>query len=238
MVQATDRMSQFSFVAGATGYTGREVVRLLGEKAIAHVRPDSSQLDAWRDRFGGTGAKVDTTPWELEAMTATLQTTTPAAVFALLGTTRKRAKGERLSAQEAYEKVDYGLTALLIEAAAASGCNPRFVYLSSLGVGDSRRTGYVGARTRAEEKLRASGLSYTIARPSFITGADRDENRPGERAGAAVVDGVLSVVGAVGARTVADRYRSITATDLARALVRAAFDPTLDSAILYSDSLR
>ena len=202
------------------------------------MRPDSSRLEQWREGFGAAGARVDTTAWELEAMTRTLKEAAPAAVFALLGTTRKRAKGEGLTAEEAYEKVDYGLTALLIEAAAASGCRPRFVYLSVFGVSDNRRTGYIGARTRAEEKLKASGLPYTIARPSFITGSDREESRPGERAGAAVIDGFLGLVGAVGARKTADRYRSTTATELATALVRAAFDPAAENQILYSESLR
>ena len=40
-----------AFVAGATGFTGREVVRLLVERgvpAVAHVRPDSPRLEEWK----------------------------------------------------------------------------------------------------------------------------------------------------------------------------------------------
>ena len=39
-----ENRKELFFVVGATGYTGREVVRLLREKRIptvAHVRPDS-----------------------------------------------------------------------------------------------------------------------------------------------------------------------------------------------------
>ena len=83
------------FVAGATGYTGREVVRRcaeLGAETVAHVRPDSARIHEWERRFGALGARVDATPWELQAMCATLVRLRPTHVFALLGTTRARAR--------------------------------------------------------------------------------------------------------------------------------------------------
>ncbi len=43
---------------GATGYTGRAVVSELRERGfevVAHVRPDSTQLDEWRSRFAQLG---------------------------------------------------------------------------------------------------------------------------------------------------------------------------------------
>ena len=79
-----------AFVAGATGYTGREVVRLLVEKgvpAIAHIRPDSNRMEEWKERFGALGAEFDVTPWEEAAMTQTMARVKPSFVFALLGTT-------------------------------------------------------------------------------------------------------------------------------------------------------
>src|SRR5215217_2597869 len=82
-----------AFVAGATGYTGREVVRALvarGVRAVAHVRPDSPRLAEWRERFGEVGADVDATPWEEPAIRAALARWRPTHVFALLGTTRER----------------------------------------------------------------------------------------------------------------------------------------------------
>ncbi len=65
-------MTADAFVAGATGYTGRELVRVLaesGRKVVAHVRPDSSRLDEWRERFAALGATLDTTPWERTQLT-------------------------------------------------------------------------------------------------------------------------------------------------------------------------
>ncbi|HEX6693612.1 MAG TPA: hypothetical protein VF035_02800, partial [Longimicrobiales bacterium] len=59
-----------AFVAGATGYTGAEVVRQLATSdthVVAHVRPDSTALPAWRARFSAAGAAVDVTPWSRDA---------------------------------------------------------------------------------------------------------------------------------------------------------------------------
>ena len=75
-----------AFVAGATGYTGREVVhelRKLGVVTIAHVRHESPRLAEWRSRFKSLGAIVDTTPWTKIGMTATLKRLRPTVIFGL-----------------------------------------------------------------------------------------------------------------------------------------------------------
>ena len=112
---------QIAFVAGATGYTGREVVQALvsrGVRTVAHVRPDSARAEAWRKRFEEIGAAADSTPWGDAELTQTLSTLQPTHVFALLGTTRAR---RRTSASqgttESYDAIDFGLTAMLIRAA-------------------------------------------------------------------------------------------------------------------------
>lgn len=238
-----------AFVAGATGYVGRALVRVLagrggrGGGVIAHVRPDSPQRDAWRARFAALGATVDATPWDEDAMAATLAARRPAAVFALLGTTRKRARAAAAQGRaDGYEQVDYGLTALLLRAtqraARETGTTPRFVYLSSVGADAAARNPYLAVRGRLEAELRASGLPWTVARPSFITGPDRDESRPAERIGAAVVDAALALPGWLGARRLRDRWRSTTADELARALVRLAEDPRAAGAVVEGDGLR
>jgi nucleoside-diphosphate-sugar epimerase len=236
-----------AFVAGATGFTGREVVRLLCERGIqtvAHVRPDSARLDDWRERFAKFGARVDTTPWEKAAMAEALARLQPAWVFALLGTTRARARrAARMGldpAAESYEAVDYGLTRLVIRAAARCASLRRFVYLSAVGAGakSSARSPYYRARIRAEALLKASGLPFTIARPSFIAGPGRDDPRPLERMGAAVVDWLLSAAGFLGARRLRDRYASLTNTALAEALVKVALDPAAENRVIECEELR
>jgi uncharacterized protein YbjT (DUF2867 family) len=231
-----------AFVAGATGYTGREVVGALvarGVRTLAHVRPDSPRLDEWRTRFGEQGAEVDTTPWTREAMTARLAELSPTHVFALLGTTFKRARRAAAEGRlEDYEAVDYGLSMMLIEALVDARLRPRLVYLSAAGASAHARGSYMQVRWRVEEALRSSGLPYTIARPSFITGPDRDEARAGERVGAAVADGLLSVASVLGGRRLAARYRSTSSTVLAGALVARAFDPAAENTVLQSEDLR
>lgn len=234
-------MSDRAFVAGATGYTGRAVVAALrarGVETAAHVRPDSSSLAQWQTRFEAEGASVDTTAWDRAAMTSTLRERAPTVVFALLGTTRRRAADEGMDAVAGYEAVDYGLTKCLLDACAEAVPQARFVYLSSLGVKEGTRNPYLAARARVEAALRSGSQPYTIARPSFITGPDRDESRPGERMGAAVGDAMLTAVGWFGGARVRDRYRSMDAATLAQGLVRAAFDPQAAGAVLDADALR
>jgi nucleoside-diphosphate-sugar epimerase len=231
-----------AFVAGATGFTGREVVRTLrapGVHTVAHVRPDSPSLREWQERFRALGAEVDATPWEGAEMTATLRRLRPSVVFALLGTTRRRARAAaRRGRAEDYEAVDYGLTHLLLEAASACGTRPRFVYLSSAGTRDDTRNRYLLARARLERELRAAPLPFVIARPSIITGAGRDDLRPLELLAAATADAVLGIAGRLGARGLAARYRSTTSTALAAALVRLALDPAAERRVAESEELR
>lgn len=216
-------MTQLAFVAGATGYTGREVVAALtrrGVQTIAHVRPGSADLTRWRERFKTLGATVDETPWELAAMRATIASHRPTLVFALLGTTRARAAREGLT--DAYERIDYGLSAILLDAARNSGSLPRFVYLSALGVTDGSKNPYIAVRARLEKELVASGLASLIVRPAFVTGPDREESRVLERVLGATVDGVLAVAGVAGASTLRDRWSSLTGAELADGMVQIA----------------
>jgi len=136
--------------------------------------------------------------------------------------------------------VDYGLTALLVRAARQAGTEPapRFVYLSSVGAGARSRSAYLRTRARVELELEESGLPFTIVRPSFIVGPDRDDARPGERIGAGLVDGALAVTGLLGGRRLRDRYRSIGNVDLAGALVEIALDPAEEGQVVEPEQLQ
>jgi len=234
-----------AFVAGATGFTGKAVVRELvesGVRTVAHVRPDSPKLSDWEGIFREAGAEVDVTSWDEEAMAEAMARIEPGSVFALLGTVRARMKAVKRAGGDprtaGYDAVDYGLTAMLIRAAVSCGSTPRFVYLSAAGAADGASSPYYKARVKAEAELKASGLPYVIARPGFITGPGRDDPRPMERVGAAITDGLLSAAGALGAKKLCDRYRSTTDQILARALVRLALDPEANNLIAESEDLR
>jgi NADH dehydrogenase len=226
-----------AFVLGATGFVGREVVRLLcarGARTVAHVRPDSRSLDDWRNKLDALGAAVDTTPWEVAALAARFRVVEPAQIYVLIGTTRSRAKGDGVSG-DIYEAIDVGLTRIAVHAATASERRPRIVYLSSVGADPAARSAYLAARGRAEKIVTDSGLPWVIARPSIITG-ERDDGRAAERGAAVIGDGLLAVAGVFGGKKLRDRYRSTTPDVLAAALIRlgeaAEHDRILDGADL------
>lgn len=215
-------------------------LRAAGVDVVAHVRPDSASLQDWRTRFEALGARVDATPWETEAMRKTLLSVQPQLVFALLGTTRSRTR--RVRRQEGkvenFATVDVGLTMMVYDAASLCGSRPRFVYLSSIGVTRDTRNEYLAARAMVEGRLEQGDLPYVIARPSFITGSDREESRPLERMGASLFDFLLRVAALLGARRLRERYRSTTSTILAGALVRLALNDKATSRVYQSEELR
>ena len=202
-----------------------------GAKVIAHVRPQS--LDKWRGPLTELGAAVDATPWDVAALAARIRELAPAQVYILIGTTKNAAKKDKLDC-DIYEKIDFGLTKLAVDAARASETQPRLVYLSSIGADKEARGAYMRARGKAEEAVMTSGLPWAIARPSFITG-ERDESRPGEKAASVVGDGLLAVAGVFGGKKLRDKYRSTTPDVLASALIRIGEAPEHDKIAEGSD---
>jgi nucleoside-diphosphate-sugar epimerase len=224
-----------AFVAGATGLTGRFVVEALceqGLEVIAHVRPDSSRIEEWTRRFSEIGAQVDTTEWSQAAMDERFSQAAPDLVFSLLGTTKKREK----KGGGDYQSVDFGLTAMLINAVKSSP-STRFVYLSSIGTKKGVSSAYLKARWMAEEHLSQSELPYLVARPSLILG-DRDESRLLESVGGGISDVLIGAAGLLGARKFAKRVGSIQGSELGEGLVREALLWPKNNRILYSDDLR
>jgi uncharacterized protein YbjT (DUF2867 family) len=235
-------------VAGATGYTGRHLVRICaarGIETVAHVRPDSPRLAGWRRDFAAMDAEVDTTPWEGAAMRDMLLRRRPTHVFILIGTTR--ARGRRAAraggGAETYATVDHALPHLLVKAAREAaardaGVRPTLVYLSAVGAREDTRNAYLRVRGVLERELRESGLPWLAVRPSFITGGDRGERRPLERVTAAAVDLLLAPLALVGARRLRARYASLTGAALAEGLARVTFDDGRLGRVVTADELR
>jgi uncharacterized protein YbjT (DUF2867 family) len=227
-----------AFIAGATGYTGKALVRdLLGRnvETYAHIRPGSSSLPEAKHMFTDLGAMVDLTPWEPASMEETLAQIQPTHVFFVIGTTKKRMREDE--GDNSYEAIDFGLAKLLVDAAKVCESKPVFVYLSAQGTSEGASTAYYRARWKAEEAVRESGLPYVIARPGFISGGDREESRPMERFGSAVATAAASALGVVGAEKLEDKLRPRDADEMARQLANAALDTACHGETLESQEL-
>jgi len=212
------------FIAGATGYTGTALVKAAAAKGIeviAHRRPDSSSDPG---PLRAAGATLAQTPWEPQAIAEAMVGCD--VVFCLLGTTAAKARKASARGEDAsYEYVDRDLPLLLLGAAQAQPTPPTYVYLSSSGADAAVRNRYLQARFDVEAALTASGLSYVIARPGFITGPDRPERRFLERAGAAIIDGLLRLLKGLGWSGPYATFRSISGAQLARALMESLKGP-------------
>jgi uncharacterized protein YbjT (DUF2867 family) len=177
-----------AFVAGATGYTGQRVVELLRAPGSTWTaRPHARTV-------GKIDGEVVCDPSDVSLLTEGLRGCD--AVLQLIGTVRKNFD------QGDYEKIDYGTTVALVAAARAAGV-PRFVLLSS-ALASTAMGSYLAWKKKTEDHVIASGLEYTIVRPSFIVGPGRG----GARAASKLFGWSA-------------RFRGIDVADLARVLVRA-----------------
>ena len=231
-----------ALVVGATGYVGGAVVaeaRARGLVVLAHARADSPRLARRRAEFERLGAEIVTTPWEGAAFRALIDARGVSIVFLCLGTTRRRMLSREASgARPSYESVDSELSRLVIDAAASSAAPPRVVLVSTARANARSRWRYLAVRGRLEEHLTSSGVPWTIARPSFISGPDRDEFRPLERLGAQVADWSLLWLAVLGMQILRERYRSIGAGELAKALVSYGREPSAAGKIVHGERLR
>jgi uncharacterized protein YbjT (DUF2867 family) len=189
-------------VAGAHGKVARHLVRMLaadGHEVRGLVRKEEQLPDVEAD--GGQPVLCDLEAEEADGGIADAVAGCDAVVFAAgagpgSGAARK-------------ETMDYGGAAKLIEAAEARDAR-RYVMVSSMGADDpeSRDAAmrpYLTAKARADERLEASGLDYTIVRPGRLT------DGPG--------------TGRVAAAPSLGRYGEIPRQDVARVIAAALVLP-------------
>ena len=233
---------------GATGYTGKAVAQYLRSKnidCIAHIRPNSPNLETAKQFFTGLSAEVDTSAWTPDDFSALLQKHEPSHIFSLLGTTKAKAKHAAKTGEKAtYEDVDRDLSLLLLQAAVSYAAQrpdqdpPKYLFLSSMGVSDGSANRYIKARADVEKQVRQSPIPWLIARPSFISGPDRPESRPMERFGSLFGDAVLSTMALVGIKKPYQLYGTLSAAQLASGLVEWALDDAAYSQLLDTAAIR
>lgn len=149
------------FVTGGTGFVGSEVLRQLvaaGHDVRALVRPGSEQKLAVRDG-------VETWPGDAtEPATLAGALAGCDAVIHLVGIIREF-PGRGIT----FERLHVGGTGNVLAAAREQGVR-RWLHMSANGTGPAGTTAYHRSKWAAEQRVRDSGLDWTVFRPSLIFG--------------------------------------------------------------------
>jgi uncharacterized protein YbjT (DUF2867 family) len=211
------------FVAGATGATGvvfTPAATAAGIELVLHVRPQSAaKLSDSRAAVLDLG--------DLPALSEALRGCD--AVVSLVGTMRSR-----FQAGDTYATADVGSTRQLVAGAKEAGV-PRFLLLSAFLAGFPDP--YSRAKGEAEAIVRASGLAWTIFRPSVLVSPPGAASTHGRRESPAAVDAIGRGLRAVpGLRGFADDARPIPIEVLCRSMVRVLRSPR-DGAVLTGRDL-
>ncbi|MFE0502729.1 complex I NDUFA9 subunit family protein [Lysobacter soli] len=148
-------------ILGGTGFVGRHLVaRLL--RGGDRVTVLSRGVDAAKRRLKPQGASlIEGDVADADFLAAVLDDAD--AVVNLIGILNE--KGDR---GDGFERVFVGITDALIDAMQRMGVR-RLLQMSALNAGRGE-SHYLQARGRAEQHVRASGLDWTLLRPSVIAG--------------------------------------------------------------------
>jgi len=159
-------------VTGGSGFIGREIVAELlagGTDDIVVTTRDPDRDDPWRGRVERLQAFAGD-PLSLGRAFARADVVVHAIQF-------KNHPVEDPGRGRTYLEVDGQGTKIAAAAAKNAGVR-RFVYLSGAGAGQGRKESWFVAKDQAEAAIRASGLEYSLLRPSWIYGpADHSLNR-------------------------------------------------------------
>jgi len=229
-------MGDAVLLAGATGAVGTVLLPILragGFSVIPHVRPRTAEKHP-------AGRDGDALICELSDSTALDAAMAKAgSVVCLVGTMRRR-----FSQGDTYQSSDYQPVVQLVESARRleaqkPSARPRhFVLLSAYGARNGN--GYLGWKWRAEEMVRASGLPYTIVRPSAFdsrgSGANPSDGKA--RTPPPLFGPLVTLAGMVpGLRGLSDDLRPIPLVVLARAIERIVRERAPVASILTGRTL-
>jgi len=195
-------------ILGGTGFVGRHLVaRLLhgGDRATVLSRG----VDATKRRLKPQGASlIEGDVADADFLAAVLDDAD--AVVNLIGILNE--KGDR---GDGFERVFVGITDALIDAMQRMGVR-RLLQMSALNAGRGE-SHYLQARGRAEQHVRASGLDWTLLRPSVIAG-------PGDGLFCRF-DGLLKFAPVLPIGRADARFQPVWVGDVVQAFARALDEP-------------
>lgn len=221
MTTAAVGSGRSALVLGATGLVGGHCLDLLlADAAYARV------VAPVRRPSGRTDAGLEERVVDFDRLEDDVDAFRVDDVFCCLGTTI-RAAGSR----EAFRRVDHDYVAAAARLAANGGAR-QFLLVTALGADADSRIFYNRVKGEAEQAVRALPFRRVVlVRPSLLLG-DRDERRPGEEVGKAVMGALAPLM--VGPLR---KYRAIAGCDVARAMVRLAKEATPETRVVESDEL-
>jgi len=207
-------MAKTIAVAGGSGFIGRAIVHRLGRDGSVRVRVITRDPERVRKHFSASAnrefiAADVTRPDSLGVALAGANTIINAVQFDGYPVENPR-RGLT------FDRVDYGGTAALLEAAKRAGA-ATFVYISGAAADEHSPNAAFRAKGRAERAIREAGITHTIFRPSLVYG-------PGDRAVSLIAKSIAYMPVAIVPGNGAQKLQPLCVEDLAEAVAMAALD--------------
>ena len=150
-------------VAGGTGFIGREITRALLE--AGHTVTVASRSQTTKEPLDSRVKWVKGDVTSVESLTAALK----GADLVVDAVQFPNSPIENPKKGFTFEKIDLGGTKNLVDAAIAAGV-PEFIGLSGMNAAADGKYHWLRLKFQEEQHIKASGISYTIFRPSWVFG--------------------------------------------------------------------
>lgn len=214
-------MAKEAIVLGGTGATGSKLVRLLlKDERYSKIKLFSrSGCDIHHNKI--EEHLIDL--FELENYTDVF---TGNDVFCCIGTTKAKTPKKKK-----YKKIDYGIPVAAAKLAKANGIT-NFIVISAMGADENSLIFYNRIKGEMQHAVLDEGIRHTyLLQPSLIV-AERKESRIMEKIGTAIMKFINPLLFGN-----AKKYRSITDTTIAKAMLWLANNKYLDT-IITSDVIQ
>jgi uncharacterized protein YbjT (DUF2867 family) len=212
-------MSKTAIVLGATGLSGGLLTEiLLQDASFSKIKLIS------RRATGFEHPKVEDIICDVLQLDTIKTEFTGDVVFCCIGTTKAKTPDRDL-----YYNIDYGIPTNAARIAKENGI-PTFIVISSVGTSTKSTFFYVRTKGEMERDVLNLGIENTyIMKPAFINGRP-DEARDGEK-GLKKLMAIMDffMIGPL------KKYRSIMATDIAKAMVYLATHPLAQNNIMNEE---